>query len=223
LVERWSRAEAWTLVEGIALAWTQDPASLGTDGLLRRNPEDGLLEDAQHYLELARRSSLLSGRRVTPVSFIEWAHLVGLAFHPDWHEAVRRAASDVRVAQAQAEARRRQPLISRWARAPYWQPEEGVALACDLDPKDAVIHSRAGYAHPSIRGSDDGNHLLNLAYRAVEVGSLDENPHPIDFMRWARSVGVEFAADWWDAVVEPPSTPVGVADAAPPAPPPPEL
>ena len=43
--------------------------------------------------------------------------------------------------------------------------------------------------------------LCDLAHRAIEVGSLEERPAPIEFMKWARSIGVEFHPDWWDAVV----------------------
>ena len=42
----------------------------------------------------------------------------------------------------------------------------------------------------------------NLAHRAIEVGSLEERPAPIEFMKWARSIGVEFHPDWWAAVVD---------------------
>ena len=44
------------------------------------------------------------------------------------------------------------------------------------------------------------SHLLDLAHRAIEVGALEEKSAPIDFMKWARSIGIEFHPDWWDAV-----------------------
>ena len=55
------------------------------------------------------------------------------------------------------------------------------------------------------------------AHRAVEVGSLEERSTPIAFMKWARSMGVEFHPDWWDAVVGEEAPAKDEAEAPPPA------
>jgi hypothetical protein len=96
--------------------------------------------------------------------------------------------------------RRRERLIRLWASSPYWTPEEGVALAYGLDPKESIEHPAAGYDRSRLRAPADARLQLDLAHRAVEVGSLEEKSHPIEFMKWARKIGLEFHLDWWDAV-----------------------
>jgi hypothetical protein len=200
LIERWSRAEAWTCVEGVALAWTLDPTRLGKSELLRQRPETALPEEARHYLELAYRSSELSRGRITPSRFIGWAEEVGLAFHPDWRRALAQAGPELQRAPTSDADRRREALVALWARSPYWSPAEGVALAYDLDPKVAVARLSTGYDNPGISGPAEARHLLDLAYRALHVGDLDDVAAPVAFMRWARSIGVEFHPAWWDAM-----------------------
>ena len=53
----------------------------------------------------------------------------------------------------------------------------------------------------SIQPPADADQQLDIARRAVEVGHSEEKPAPIAFMKWARSIGVEFHPDWWDAVL----------------------
>lgn len=200
LIELWARAEIWTLVEGIALAWTLDPSTLGREELRRTRPENALPEEARHYLELARRSSALSHQRVTPLRFIEWAHSVGLAFHPDWRQAADQAASEMMQARATESAQRRQQLIRHWARSPYWDAAEGAVLAFDLDPKQTIGRLAGTHDRPRLLAPADAAHLWELALRAIEVGALEDRAAPVKFMTWARTTGTEFHADWWDAV-----------------------
>ena len=61
-------------------------------------------------------------------------------------------------------------------------------------PDDRTTRSSSG--RPD-RGSA---RAVEITRRAIEVGSLGEAA-PIAFMKWARSIGVEFHPDWWDAVV----------------------
>jgi hypothetical protein len=96
--------------------------------------------------------------------------------------------------------RRRKRLIDLWARSPYWSFSDGVALAYNLDPQEAVVRRSSGSDVPGIRGSADASHLLDLAFRAFHVGDLDDEAAPVAFMRWARSMNVEFHPDWWAAV-----------------------
>ena len=119
--------------------------------------------------------------------------------------------------------RRRARLVTDWARLPYWSPEEGVVLAYDLDPKEALQSSVTGYEGPKLRASAEARPLWDHAHRAVEVGSLDARPAPIAFMKWARSVDVEFHSDWWDAVVREDALAKDEAEEAPPAATAPEL
>lgn len=115
----------------------------------------------------------------------------------------------------------RQQLIQFWARHPYWTPEEGAVLAYDLDPKDMIRNAAAGYDRPSIQVASNANHLRDLAYRAIYVAQLGRPSAPIEFMTWAKSVGVEFHADWWDAVAE--AAPGPSAATSPPTVPKPDL
>lgn len=200
LVSRWARADQWMLVEGIALAWTLDPSTLGKSELMRRKPEHCLPEDARHYLEMARRSATLLARPVTPSAFIDWADSAGLAFHPAWREATGKAASERAQARRLKADRQRQELVRLWALSPYWEPEEGVLLAYDLDPKEALASRVSGHDRSGIDGPAEVRHMLDLALRAVELGQLDERAAPIDFIRWAGSIGVGFHADWYGAV-----------------------
>lgn len=200
LIKRWADAESWTPVEGIALAWTLDPATLGRPGSPGKGPEDALPEEASRCLALARRGPLLSLDRITPARFIEWAHSVDLAFHPDWRRAVDLAEEAAARTRAKKQKRKREFLIDRWARASYWSPEEGTVLAFDLDPRTAISRWTPGDDQPNFRAPADANHLWDLARRAVEVGELEETAAPIRFMSWARSVGIDFHPDWWKAV-----------------------
>jgi hypothetical protein len=100
--------------------------------------------------------------------------------------------------------RRREWLIRRWALSPYWSLLEGVALAYNLDPNEAKELSPTGYGSPRIRSSKEAQHLLDLAYRASDVGQLDHEPTPAAFIKWARSMRVEFHPDWWSAIKDNP-------------------
>ena len=190
---------------------------MGKSELHRTRPEVALPEEARHYLELAYRSSELSRGRITPSRFIAWAEGVGLAFHPDWHRATDQAASEASRSGALEADRRREQLICRWARSSYWSLEEGAVLAYDLDPNEAIMRSVPGYDGPRLRAPADARQLVNLAQRAIEVGALEERAAPIAFMKWARSMGVEFHPDWWAAVAGEEALAKDEAEAPPPA------
>jgi hypothetical protein len=113
--------------------------------------------------------------------------------------------------------RRREKLIRHWARSPYWSSAEGAVLAYDLDPKEAIEPSVTGYEGTRLRAPEETRQLWNLAERAVVVGALEEGPAPIEFMKWARSMGVEFHPDWWAAVVDEEALAKDKAETPPPA------
>ena len=75
----------------------------------------------------------------------------------------------------------------------------------------------AGYDWPSFRAPRMLACCRNHAHRAIEVGSLEERPAPIAFMKWARSIGIEFHPDWWAAVVDEEALAEDEAEAPPPA------
>ena len=205
LIERWAKAPTWTRHEGIALAWTLEPKNneaQGDSSLLAKRQV--LPEEAQHYLDLAGRSSDLEMRsgRVKPHRFIAWAHEIGLAFHPDWHRATdpSRFGTSYSKDSVTNEDRLREELISSWAKAPYWSTEEGAALAYDLDPSEVIEPGITGYDGPTLKFPPDTMQFFRLADRAQEVGDLGAKPKPFEFVNWARSIDYEFHPAWWNAI-----------------------
>ncbi|WP_417514812.1 hypothetical protein [Minwuia sp.] len=90
LISLWARASSWTLEEGIALAYNEDPAkairtidsALGETALVVPDPGD-------HHLQLAKRArwdGQLS-MPITPMKFMSWAENVGLKFDSAWRMA----------------------------------------------------------------------------------------------------------------------------------------
>ena len=204
LVERWARAARWTHIEGIALAWTMDPKTITTRAEISGRRLHLLPEEARHYLDMAERVPTLEMRfnKNTPATFIAWAESVGLAFHQDWHDALKKppVVEEPVMRRQRQESEKRALLVRRWAAAPYWNLKDGVALAYDLEPKEVIKRGVTGYFDDVFAVPDDAHHLLDLAERAVEVGSLKHQTRPSDFLAWAATVGVEFAPDWWDAL-----------------------
>ena len=204
LIERWARAASWSRLEGIALAWTIDPGSFKAKTWREETVARELPEEARHYFELVRRDPDLGNlyNRIPPSRFMSWAQGVGLEFHPDWERAASWPRADgSRLPQAKSD-RERKRLVTAWACSPYWSPEEGAVLAYDLDPENAIEHSVTGYDETRLRAPAEARQLLSFARRAIEVGTLDTRSAPVQFMTWARSMGVEFHSDWRDAVAD---------------------
>ncbi len=89
-------------------------------------------------------------------------------------------------------------LFQKWSRAPYWGPEEGVALAFGLDPAE-VVEARQ-YDHPRLKAADPAPHFAGLARRAVSQGDLEEQARPSAFLDWAEGVGLAFHDTWTSAL-----------------------
>ncbi len=85
-------------------------------------------------------------------------------------------------------------LFQKWSRAPYWGPEEGVALAFGLDPAK-VVENRF-YDNPRLKAPDPAPHFAGLARRAVSRGDLEEEAQPSAFLDWAEGVGLAFHDNW---------------------------
>ena len=85
-------------------------------------------------------------------------------------------------------------LFQKWSRAPYWGPEEGVALAFGLDPAK-VVENRP-YDNPRLKAPDPAPHFAGLARRAVSQGDLEEQARPSAFLDWAEGVGLAFHDTW---------------------------
>ena len=85
-------------------------------------------------------------------------------------------------------------LVKKWIAAPFWQPEEGVALAFAVEPS-SVVKSRI-YDDPEINLPDPGAHYAMLARRAIENGDLNQQTTPENFIEWAESAGLEFSFKW---------------------------
>ena len=54
-------------------------------------------------------------------------------------------------------------LFQKWSRAPYWGPDEGVALAFGLDPARVIKSDIAGYHDPYLRARDPAPHFADFA------------------------------------------------------------
>ncbi|MEE8453269.1 MAG: hypothetical protein V3R90_00650, partial [Limibaculum sp.] len=85
-------------------------------------------------------------------------------------------------------------LLQKWLRAPYWGPEEGVALAFGLDPS-RVVEARQN-DRPRLKAADPAPHFAKLARRAVSQGDLEEEAQPSAFLDWAEGVGLIFHETW---------------------------
>ncbi len=87
-------------------------------------------------------------------------------------------------------------LLQKWSPAPYWGPDEGVALAFGLDPARVIKSDIAGYHDPYLRARDPAPHIADFAHRAMAKGHLEHHAHPSDFINWAETVGLAFHDDW---------------------------
>ncbi len=101
-------------------------------------------------------------------------------------------------------------LLQKWSRAPYWGPDEGVALAFGLDPARVIKSDIAGYGGPYLRARDPAPHFADFAHRAMAKGDLEHHAHPSDFINWAETVGLAFHDDWTSTLN--PRIPAGPGD-----------
>ena len=85
-------------------------------------------------------------------------------------------------------------LLQKWLHAPYWGPEEGVALAFGLDPS-RVVEARQN-DRPRLKAADPAPHFAKLARRAVSQGDLEEEAQPSAFLDWAEGAGLIFHETW---------------------------
>ena len=91
-------------------------------------------------------------------------------------------------------------LLQKWSRAPYWGPDEGVALAFGLDPARVIKTDISGYGDPYLKARDPAPHFADFAHRAMAKGHLEHHAHPSDFIDWAEKVGLAFHDDWTSAL-----------------------
>jgi hypothetical protein len=94
----------------------------------------------------------------------------------------------------------RDRLISLWARASSWTPEEGIALAFNKDPKKVISSGATGYGGSYLKVPEPGGHFLDLAERAKWDGRLSLSISPLEFISWAEDVGLSFDPAWRKAV-----------------------
>ena len=89
-----------------------------------------------------------------------------------------------------------------WSKAPCWTVEEGIALSFGKNPRVvnwAILGSCPG--HPF---AIEYQSRLDLAVRAKTIGDLQSINRPTDFIRWAKTNGIEFAAELEKAVNQAP-------------------
>ena len=80
--------------------------------------------------------------------------------------------------------------FARWGAVQYWWVEEGIALSFGFDPRVVNAGTSGGYeGHPFAAEFD---RRLDLAKRAVVEGQLSVRSSPKRFMKWAKTVGINF-------------------------------
>jgi hypothetical protein len=79
-----------------------------------------------------------------------------------------------------------------WDRIAYWTVEEATALSFGFDPNLANWGELLSCDHPFTKLYE--NRRI-LALRAVEMGQLPKLATPMDYIRWCKSVEIEFNPD----------------------------
>jgi hypothetical protein len=82
----------------------------------------------------------------------------------------------------------------RWAKKPYWTPEEGAALLIGRSPELVKWESVRPYVHRSMVAEKFAE-ILDWASRAVECGLLGPYISPGAFLAMAKNEGFDVPAD----------------------------
>jgi len=85
-------------------------------------------------------------------------------------------------------------IIAKWARAPVWSPEEGVALALGLDP-DEVVRAEP-FERTELVAGEVGKKFVELCRRAILNEELPARAQPSEFILWAEGQGLIIHPIW---------------------------
>jgi hypothetical protein len=80
----------------------------------------------------------------------------------------------------------------RWSAVQHWTVEEGVALSYGYDPR--IVNTRALQAYDEHPFAEEFDRRSDLATRAITAGRLSTVTPPKRFIRWAKTVGINFPA-----------------------------
>jgi len=79
---------------------------------------------------------------------------------------------------------------ARWAKKPFWTPEEGAALLMGRSPELVKWESVSPYVRRSIVAEQFAE-ILDLTRRAVECGLLERYISPGAYLAWAKNEGFD--------------------------------
>jgi prophage regulatory protein len=91
---------------------------------------------------------------------------------------------------------------TRTRTSPCWTVEEGIALSFGKNPR--VVNWAILSSCPEHSFAIEYRSRLELAVRAKTIGDLQPINRPADFIRWAKTNGIEFAAELEKAVNQAP-------------------
>ena len=192
----------WLPEEAVALAHGHDPALVvlpGSEG----QPELRLEGQPQEDLETLMR---MIGRGIVPLNrepghYLAYFKLIGHPFEARWAEIYKGSDPKRSLDELATFLRKlrkhivtRENLIERWAKAPIWTIEEGIALAYNLDPEETI--GQIEYGPPFIRGHEVANLKLKHALSGVKHLKVRSELPPRDLIDWLKTIGVEFDEAW---------------------------
>jgi hypothetical protein len=91
--------------------------------------------------------------------------------------------------------------IGRWSAVQHWTVEEGVALSYGYDPR--VVNSRALQSYDEHPFAEEYDRRSDLATRAIAARQLSARTSPKRFIRWAKTVGINFPVALVEVVKSP--------------------
>ncbi len=89
--------------------------------------------------------------------------------------------------------------FERWTKAPCWTVEEGIALTFGKNPRvvNQAFLSSCCPEHPFAREYEA---RLEQGIRAKKIGDLQPVNRPAHFLRWAKTIGIEFPVELKEAI-----------------------
>lgn len=79
-----------------------------------------------------------------------------------------------------------------WANLAYWNYDEAVLLALDVDPNGEAANAKTRSGDPIEKKFEQ---LVTLIDRAQKQGQIKNRIKPVEFMKWLNSVGYSLAGE----------------------------